>query len=437
MLKAGNVAISFDRPRSLAGIPLGLLLFLVVILPSFFWYFGMSSSMALGTVVITLFVIGASVMRGTTRRYSVRKGRISVGVFILLIVSVLSLHILIAAFISPINFERAAYSLVPLVLILFAGFRMARLLAILPDKVVNQALYLCFGLMSVVGLVAAAGYIPPISVNYFKPVFPFTEPSHFALAFLPFLMYVCVRLSGVAKVSMLVSGLAMALALESLSFLAGWCLILLISVRLYILSALLPFLALLTTRLDASYYLDRVDFTSENTNLSTLVYLQGWQMIDEAFAQSNGWGQGFQQLGINGSNTLAGGKIFALLGANSNLLDGGFTFAKITSEFGWLALPLMVLYIRIAVHSAKLLRRRGLTKSREKAAVTFAQCVVLCFTIELFVRGAGYFSGTSLFLVASIFTLWLQSSAPFFNRRVGGCAVDISNNSQQKTVKIK
>lgn len=412
MHEAVKDVIGSAPKRSLTGISLGLLLSLVLVVPSLTLYLGLASSMALGASAMAIIVIFVYAARSAVRPYAIRVGRISIGVLILLILIVISVHLVIATFIRPVDLARAIQSLVPLALLLLAGYGMGCLFVTAPDAAVERAVYLCFGLMCGVGLLAAGGYVPPISANYFKPVFPFTEPSHFALALLPLLMFGCVSLSGSAKVAMLVSGLAIAWALESLTFMAGLLLIMLICLRSISITFLLTALTLLATQLDISYYLDRLNFDTDTNNLSTLVYLQGWQLISESLRLSTGWGLGFQQLGIQGSSVIAAESINSILGNDSNLLDGGFTFAKITSEFGALSLVIIMLYLPLALRAARHLRCKSLGAGREAPALTLAQCVVVCFTIELFVRGSGYFSGSTLWLAASVATLSIRPWAP-------------------------
>lgn len=402
--------------RSLTGISLGLLLLLVLVVPSLPLYLGLASSMALGASATALIVIFVFAALSAFRPYTIRLGRVSIGVLILLIIVGILVHLGIATFIRPVDVARAIQSLVPLTLLLLAGYGMGCLFATARDAAVERAVYLCFGLMCGVGLLAAAGYVPPIvpsiSANYFKPVFPFTEPSHFALAFLPLLMFGCVSLYGSAKVAMLVGGLVIAWALESLTFMVGLLLIILICFRRISIVFLLTALILLATQLKLGYFWARLNFDADTKNLSTLVYLQGWQLISESIGLSRGWGLGFQQLGIQGTSVIAAGSINSIIGNDSNLLDGGFIFAKITSEFGVLSLLLILFYLRLALRAAIHLRRKSLGAVRGAPALTLAQCVVVCFTIELFVRGSGYLSGSTLLLAASIGTLSIRTWEP-------------------------
>ncbi len=364
--------------------------------------------MALGASGMAILVICVVVLRTVIRSDKFRAGWTSLSVLILLTLAGILVHLAVADFIQPVDLARAIQSLVPLSLVLLAGYGMACLFATARDADVERAVYLCFGLMCGVGLLAALGYAPPNSSNYFKPVFPFTEPSHFALVSLSLLMYSCVSLSGSAKFAVLVGGFATAWTLENLTFMAGFFLVALICLRSIVIIFLLTVLALLATQIDISYYLDRLDISIDSTNLSALVYLQGLQLIFESLRLTMGWGLGFQQLGVHGTNVLAADSINSILGNDSNLLDGGFAFAKITSEFGALSILPIMLYVQIFFRAARHLRYKSIGKSKEVPALTLAQCVVVCFSIEIFVRGSGYFSGSTILLASSIAILSIR-----------------------------
>jgi hypothetical protein len=154
-----------------------------------------------------------------------------------------------------------------------------------------------------------------------------------------------------------------------------------------------------------NYYVGRINFSEDTRNLSTVIYIQGWQLIGESLANSGGWGLGFQQLGLRGTNVPAADTIFNLVQGYGNVLDGGFTFAKVVSEFGVFGFVAVGIYIVLAWRTFRQLRRaaRGVPSG---AARMFAQCIVVSFLIELFVRGTGYFNGTTVYLVTSLWILY-------------------------------
>jgi len=395
---------------------LGGLLALVLFLPTLTFYIGVATSMALGACAVAVVVILASLSRFQT----FGSARLSIGALIAMALAAVLVHLVIAALMRPVDVVRASLSLIPLVLVLLSGFCLGRLMRAGRHAATEGAVYFCLALSCVSGLVALFGLVPPNSGAYFKPVFPFTEPSHFALSFLPVFMYACVRLNGRAKVAVLLGGLFMGWSLESLTLIVGWLLVAFICVRKSSIALMLAALALLGTQLDLSYYLDRLDFGGDAQNVSALVYVQGWQLVVESLGESSGWGLGLQQLGVQGSHVEAADLIFATLGESSNLLDGGFTFAKLVSEFGVLGLLLTISYLVLAHRCALALRCSSRGSLEEMPATTLAQCVVVCFLVEMFVRGEGYFSGTTLLLCAAVTILSMQPESQAQEAKVSG-----------------
>jgi hypothetical protein len=274
------------------------------------------------------------------------------------------------------------------------------------DRIVTR----CFALMVLVALLAALGVTVPLpdgQANYAKPLFPFTEPSHFALLFTPLLLYMCVVASGLRRLGLLLLGALVALILQNLTLIVG--LVVVTSVCLS--RRMLPLLliaGLAILQMDLSYYADRLDFSGDVQNLSNLVYVQGWQLMDESLSQSNGWGLGFQQLGVQGSNTPASQIINTLLGGDyANILDGGFTMSKVISEFGIFGLGLIGIYLVAAWSAWRSLRLALQRPGALHGLDVFACSVIVGYIVELLVRGTGYFTGTTILLCAA---LWLRHS---------------------------
>jgi hypothetical protein len=157
---------------------------------------------------------------------------------------------------------------------------------------------------------------------------------------------------------------------------------------------------------DSSYYLSRVDLLSDNPNLSVLTYLQGWQLMGESLSRSMGWGLGFQQLGLHGSDVPASQLIFAQTGEADNLLDGAFNAAKVISEFGVFGILMCLWFLRLWWRSMRGLRRIAGGAACASAEL-FAKAVVAGYFVELLVRGAGYFTGSGMLLVGAF---WIMSA---------------------------
>ncbi len=388
-----------ERTRTLS--PIALLL-APVVLPASFYYFGAASSVALGTSGAAVLALGFVAWRTPRKPPAVAAPALAGPVLLMLLT--LAAHGLVASLLQPLDFPRAAASTAPLLLIVVGGHAMARVLGRAPADAVDRAARVVLAVLCVVAVLGIAGLAPPSAHLGPKPVFPFTEPSHFAISFVPFLLYRCATSPLPARIAWLLVGIVVALALENLTLVVGCLLVAAIVLRYRTLLALVAAAALaLTTELtlfDQSYYAERLDFSEEGRNLSSLVYVQGWEMLVESLRNSDGWGLGFQQLGLRGTEAPASELIAAIHGEDLNLLDGGFTTVKLVSEFGMLGILLLSLYLLVATRAALALRRGGAAP-----AVTLARCAVVAYAIELFVRGGGgYFSGTGLLLVTS---LWL------------------------------
>lgn len=387
------------RKRSVA---ISWVMLAVLLLPTLIFYFGISSSMALGTSIaaaIILAIEGGSrlLRRGATPR----SDRLHVALPVLVATCVLlTLHLTLASLVAPIQWTRALASLIPLVLLVAGAAALATRLGNAPPPALHRTLSRCFFLLCAIALLGVAGLAQPSLQTFTKPVFPFTEPSHFALTFAPLLLYVCVMASGHRRIALLLVGFALAVLLQNLTLAAACVLVAIVGLQIGRTISLVIVLMVAATQLDLTYFASRLDFSAENQNLSTLVYLQGWQLIEESWRNSAGIGLGFQQLGTQGSDVDAAQLILVLLGDYQNLLDGGFTFAKLAGEFGYLGLVLCAAYLAMAWRSARALHRVGAGHVPALPAEVFAHCTTVSYLIEMFVRGAGYFTATGLLMVA-------------------------------------
>jgi hypothetical protein len=390
-----------SRPRSRAVI--GLVLLTILLLPPLFFYLAVASSLALGASIAALIVIAALGDPAAIQRFFSRFTLGRPTVLAVMIVAGITAHAAIASLFLRTDLMRAGASIVPLVLLLFSGYALGRTLAASRHADVDGAVRLCFWVFCVIALLALTGFAPGNSAAYYKPVFPFTEPSYFALAFTPLLMYCSLTATGArGRILILLTGVCAALLLQNLTLLLGCLLITYISFRRSVVVILLIGAALVASQLDLSYYIERLDLSGETQNLSSLVYLQGWQLVAESLTRSNGWGLGFQQLGVYGTDAPIANLIYDLTSGYSNLLDGGFTFAKLLSEFGTLGLLLTLLYLLLAWRAVRALRQTARAPRRAGAALTLSRCVIVSYLLELFVRGSGYFAGTTILLVASL-----------------------------------
>jgi hypothetical protein len=396
--------------KGVARLPIATLYFAVIALPPGLFYFGLSSSQTLGFMLVSLLLLNRR-FAGTRRRIRLTPAaRIKLGGFAVVVLPVVTLHFFVAAALQSVYVVRAVGSLLPLTLLLVAGAAFARTLVRVPGPLLQRGLTRCFVVMCGVALLGAAGLaVPTLLEDWRRPVFPFSEPSTFALAFIPLLLFVVVSARGPARAGYLLLGLACTILIQNLTLAVGFLLVASLTLRISILVALAAILAVGGAQLDLSYYTDRLDFSGEVSNLSNLVYLQGWQMIEEAWHRSSGVGLGFQQLGIQGTDVPAAHVLRSLRdGEDMNLLDGGFVFAKLGSDFGLLGGLLALAYLMLAARSLLALRAAAGKPGSVAPVLILMHCTILSFSIELFVRGAGYFTGAALLLVAALNVLALR-----------------------------
>ena len=391
--------------------PIIVALLAIIIVPVILYYAGIASSLAVGAALAGVMVIFSQlhylVQQDFPRSVPQSDRGMTPTVLALFIVALLVAHAAVVWIYQPFNASHFFSSLVPLTLLLLAGCCFGQMLGNTADITADRAIRWCFLFFCLSALGAVLGLSPPGARPSPKPVFPFNEPSHLGIIFTPFLVYCCVRARGFARYAIWFAGIVMAAALQNLTLVAGCAVAALVFVRG---AAIIPagLLALGAGALvDLSYYSSRVDLLSDdNTNLSALIYLQGWQLMGESLTRSGGWGVGFQQLGLNGTDVPAAQIIYSLTGEAGNLLDGSFTFAKLVAELGVFGLLLTFAFLAVWWRSMRALRRIA-NGAPDSSARVFAMCVIAGYIIELFVRGAGYFTGSGLLLAGA---LWIMAA---------------------------
>jgi hypothetical protein len=390
--------------------PILLALLAVIILPMIAYYTGVTSSAAGGTAAVSALLICTRVeylvQQDWSRRPSRFFHRVTPTVLTLAIVALVVAHALVASIFQPFDAQHFAASLAPLILIILAGCCIGNMLQNATDRQVERAIRYCFLFFCICALGGVLGLSPISARPTPKPVFPFNEPSHFGIIFTPFFIFCCVRSRGLARYAIWFTGVLIAASLQNLTLLGSCGLAALVFVRGVTILPVLVLVGGVGTAVDLSYYLGRVDLTSDNPNLSALAYIQGWQLIGESLGRSGGWGLGFQQLGLRGTEVPAALAIFEQIQDNENLFDGAFTFAKVVSEFGVFGLGLTLLFLKFWWRSIRRLRLIANGAGTAPAEV-FAMCVIVGYFVELFVRGAGYFTGSWLLLIGAF---WLMTA---------------------------
>lgn len=254
-----------------------------------------------------------------------------------------------------------------------------------------------------------------------KAILIYSEPSHFALSFMPIFLYMSVYSR--SKIKLLILGYAIALALENTTVLVGIILVSLIVLplrRITVVAAGIVLLVMTIGIANFEYYSQRLSVDPETQNLSMVVYLGSWERAYLNLTETNGLGVGFQQFGIIGSQGEFADRLATLYAEGLNQLGGACVAPKFISEFGIFALITLVIYV---VNWLKIVRKiRKIVRIGadldECKKVFFYSCFVM-YSIDLFIRGVGYFSSSGFLFIASIGWMFLaeKSTMAFYGFR--------------------
>jgi hypothetical protein len=386
---------------------LALLLLTIQLLPSLLLYFALDTSMALGTALAALLIILIFVFSRAvdSRRYVTPFGRLVILPFAISATCVLCVipHAALADHFLPIDFLRLSKTLPLLFLLLASSIAFGEMIFDSDNEDLGRALNVSFWVLCVIVLFRIVGLQPVTAGNFPKSTFPFTETSHFALVFAPLFLYRCTTAAKSRRLWWLAAGFAIALGLQSVTLLFGCLLAAFVCRRLLLVSILGTVLALAAVPFALEYFVARLDLSDTASNLSSLVYVQGWQMLQESLTNSFGWGVGFEQMGVHGTQVSASDALISLSGAPTNILDGSFVFAKLGSELGLFGVCISVAFLVAAVRSLRALRN-----VHERAAITFARCALVAFTVDMFIRGTAYFASSTLLATACACVLFLN-----------------------------
>jgi len=195
--------------------------------------------------------------------------------------------------------------------------------------------------------------------------------------------------------------------MESLSLVVGTALAAAVSLSPFRLTVGVLLAILPLNFMDLSYFLERLDLSSGTTNRSALTYMQGWELIFDSFWRTTGWGLGFQQLGYGEpTRGVAADALYEMMGSDANVQDGGFVAAKVISEFGLFGLAAASIFVAYAAGAGLRLRKLSKQPLLMSPGHRLALSVVVAYSIDMFVRGIGYFTGSSaLFIIASVYLL--------------------------------
>jgi hypothetical protein len=386
-----------------------LIAIFVVILfsPALVFFTFATSSQAPGVVFVSLFIIALAFSKLI---YFKIDEQFTIAIILLFsIFTIITVHGMIAWYVQTNDLWRMFSSIAGAFICGIAAIIMASTLFKAPDDVIKgtmNRLFLILTAIALLGFLQIRPYEPAFATS--NPIFPFTEPSHLALVMAPVSLAACVFNRGWKKAAIIATLLLTAFFLRSMSLFVGATIIGAVCLPLRLLVPGAMIVIFLTQSVEIDYFSQRVDFSVHNSNLSNLVYLQGWELLSDSLERSKGWGLGFQQLGIGQYNSPISDIVFRIVESNVNIRDGSFTFSKISSEFGVFGIVISTIFLFLAIRSALNLRRSSLGISETKGGITIARAFLVAGLVEFFIRGIGYFSATMLMIIAATIFLSRQ-----------------------------
>lgn len=275
----------------------------------------------------------------------------------------------------------------------------ADLKAIVAVVTVSIVMDLALGLTSADAAVMRAGGIYP-------------EPSHLALAVAPAL----VGLMGAEGAANRLWGWAGFIAMSILSASATLftivtlCFIMALLAQskkqlpLSIVLRVLLMLGFILTLVLNSPYVD--EFASRiagfaqvdaSSNLSSLVYINGWETALQNLQATYGVGLGFNRMGCEPRPESDSGALLEYLGvSDQNYNDGSFIMAKLLSELGFLGLTFWASALLVLVRLVFIKSRQPLAHlPRDVQAMLVSGITII--TLGALIRGTNYLSGSYLF----------------------------------------
>ncbi|WNK21198.1 hypothetical protein P1P91_05860 [Halomonas piscis] len=309
-----------------------------------------------------------------------------------------------------------------ILLVLVSALVLGRRISDMEPEATRRSLSWLVGFLLLLGWLAIvwsprfSGYAP-----LEKPVFPFSEESHYALALGVLACGMVYAETTLKSLFILGNMLALALAFPNLTLLVFvfiGCFVFsmrfprLVFWSIFLAGGLALLLGYFFVLPQFTYFADRLDF-SDTTNLTTLVYLQGWGLAWLNMLDTQGLGLGFQMLGEAGTRyPHYTDRIVELTGQEFNISDAGFLAAKWIAELGWFGSLMAVAFLAFLLGFAcvgNALRRQlkylpEVDRARHVRRLWLLGSI-FGFVVEVFLRGYGYFSPGVFWIIASLYAL--------------------------------
>ncbi len=268
--------------------------------------------------------------------------------------------------------------------------------------------------------------------KYSKSIFPFSEPSHYALAVSSVIFAAGFFIRKSLRVALLILIVLLAVLTPSMILLSLSIVMMLVYYGLPLKLKNISMLTILlvvgivmikyTADANYAYFINRMWFDEANANLSALVYMQGWEELINSLGKTYGIGVGLRNM----ENTVPGyyGElIYSIAGEYKNRAEGSFLASKMITEFGIIGVSMLFVYCVLLLKSLNFFSRlnkywqyryRSMRVMPVPASLIYAHSVIVVFAIEVFARGVGYFS-IGVFLFTMVIFWLLNDPAKFYH----------------------
>lgn len=392
---------------SVAKLYASIIFSIILLFPGFLMTSRIISSSGLGMLIsLLLAVVFFCIFFQFFKRIKISK--ISV-VFFTFLIMFLFLHAIVVdlMLVERLNWDKLNTSLLSLILMVFVSFVLSECLAKVEECSFHKFVVRFFWFLTILGFLFSFAYSN--GLLYRKMLFFFYEPSHYALVFSPFIIYIFSSEKNLIYTAFIfIILLFLGVLLKNLVFFIILLIVLFMRFRTaFFRFAIFPiiifcslFYIINTDSEFANYFSERLVFNSDSENLSLLVYLSGFERIYLSLIESYGLGFGFQQMGLVGPTGVFQESLDMLNANGLNIEDGSFLASKIIFEFGIFGIVTIFIFI------FKLIGIINEFDFVDTNRIKFVYSTYISFFVYLFIRGGGYFMPMVPMFLVSIFFIF-------------------------------
>ncbi len=246
-----------------------------------------------------------------------------------------------------------------------------------------------------------------------RPVFFYTEPSHFGLGFAPFLLYMAYFSGKWMRYVWVLVGFLIGTIVTNLTLVAGTVLVMFLVIPWRRIVMIIPLVLVMIVFGvgNAKHFTSRIDLSPETKAHSALGYLSGMERAYLDLKDTYGTGVGFQQFGIIGERGVFMERLAEINLADMNLYDGSAVAFKLTGELGLIGIAVLLAYLAHFWKHFRRLHATAMSCNLEESKDVFMTSCFLMFILDFFVRGESYYSAVSFMFLSSVVWLMLRKRA--------------------------